>query len=105
MLMNPFGREHIVWDENPFFLFISLCYNAVFKIKLYIVTSYGKIIRNYERGISMEKQKNDSNNNSQNFLTHSLVGNTTGKNNTQTLTNLLNQTTVKPSNQTTKGRE
>ncbi len=32
------------------------------------------------------------------YLIHSLMGNTSGSNNTQTLTDILNQTTVKPSN-------
>lgn len=38
-------------------------------------------------------------NNNQNILTHSLMGNTTGKNDTKTLTSLLNKTTVKTTGQ------
>lgn len=50
----------------------------------------------------------------QGYIIHSLVGSTSGNNNTQTLTNILNSTTVKPTsqsvnatntNQTQKGRE
>ena len=35
----------------------------------------------------------------QNYLTHSLTGNTSGNNNTQTVVSILNQTTVRPVSQ------
>lgn len=38
----------------------------------------------------------------QKYLTHSLTGNTTGSNNMQTMINILNQTTLKPSLQLTE---
>lgn len=38
----------------------------------------------------------------QNYLTHSLTGNTSGSNNVQTMIDILNQTTVKPSVQSTE---
>lgn len=38
----------------------------------------------------------------QNYLTHSLIGNTSGSNNVQTMIDILNQTTVKPSVQSTE---
>lgn len=41
----------------------------------------------------------DKTNNNQNILIHSLMGNTSGKNDTQTLTSLLNNTTVKAASQ------
>jgi len=37
----------------------------------------------------------------QGYIIHSLVGSTSGNNNTQTLTNILNATTVKPASQST----
>lgn len=43
-----------------------------------------------------EEQKN------LNYLTHSLTGNTSGSNNMQTMMDILNQTTVKPSVQLTE---
>lgn len=41
----------------------------------------------------------------QNYLTHSLTGNTSGNNTTQTVVNILNQTTVRPSSQSAKPNE
>lgn len=38
-------------------------------------------------------------NNNQNILTHSLMGNTAGKNDAKTLTSLLNKTTIKTTSQ------
>lgn len=38
----------------------------------------------------------------QNYLTHSLTGNTSGNNNTQTVVDILNQTTVRPVPQSVK---
>lgn len=35
----------------------------------------------------------------QNYLTYSLTGNTSGNNNTQTVVNILNRTTVRPVSQ------
>lgn len=47
----------------------------------------------------MEKKEGQRN---QNYLTHSLTGNTSGSNNVQTMIDILNQTTVKPSVQSTE---
>ena len=48
-----------------------------------------------KRGVSMGTPDNDNSKKSQGVLTHSLMGNTTGSNTIQTLTDLLNPTSGK----------
>ena len=49
-----------------------------------------------------KKMNNKGNKGKQNYLTHSLTGNTSGSNNTQTVVNILNRTTVNQSKQSPK---
>ena len=88
---------------------LIIFYMLYCKRKLNKRTKYSIILQDTKGVCSMKKFEYGGNKKVEGVVIHSLVGSTSGSNNTQTLTNIISQSTIKPaiqsSNQSQKVSE